>query len=62
MIDTAAGVTEPTRTATAADETPVVSVEDVFVVTVTFAEPAATPVTGKRYRPVVASYEPLAVP
>jgi len=51
---TDAGVVEPTRTATAAAETPVVSVAEAFVVTVMLAEPAAIEVTGSRYTPVEA--------
>jgi hypothetical protein len=47
-----AGVDEPTRTSTVDASTPV-AVEDVFVVAVSFAVPAATGVTEIRYEPVV---------
>ena len=53
---TAAGVDDPTRTDTAAASTPVVAVAEAFVVTVTLAVPAAIPVSGTRYSPVVAEY------
>jgi len=58
VIETDAGVVEPTRTETAVALTPVVAVADAFVPTVMFAVPALTPSSEHRYQASSALYAP----